>query len=185
MNLLSTYHLKRWVDEHRHLFSPPHKTNRVLVNHMDFIVMILNGPNARLDFHVDPGDEFFYQIHGDMELHVKPTAERRQVLEIREGEMFLCPAGLAHSPRRRAGTWGLLIERNRRPEETEQFVWFCEQCDTEVYAQTVTQDDFAGQVPRIYETFNADSRLRTCANCSYAFPPTPMAERLHFLDAKR
>jgi 3-hydroxyanthranilate 3,4-dioxygenase len=185
VELLSTYHLKRWVEEHQDLFSPPHKTNRVLVTCMDFIVMILNGPNVRLDFHVDPGDEFFYQIHGDMELHLKPKAERRQVVKIQEGEMFLCPAGLAHSPRRSAQTWGLLIERKRRPEETEQFVWFCEQCDAQVHAQTVSQEDFAGQVPRIYEAFNADSRLRTCADCGYVFPRTPMAERLQFLDAKR
>ena len=48
--------LKRWVEENRHLFNPPYKTNRVLAHHREFIVMVLNGPNARLDFHREPGE---------------------------------------------------------------------------------------------------------------------------------
>lgn len=181
-DLFSTYHLKRWVEENRDLFSPPYKTNRVLAHHKDFIVMILHGPNVRLDFHLEPADEFFYQIKGDIELHVKPPEERRQVIKIREGEIFLCPGGLAHSPRRPANTWGLVIERKRRPDEKEEFVWFCENCDEKVHSQTVIQGDITGQVARIYEAFNAAPRLRTCTSCGYIFPPTPMAERLGFLE---
>ncbi|NIO11313.1 MAG: hypothetical protein GTO40_26185, partial [Deltaproteobacteria bacterium] len=71
LHLLSTYHLKRWVEENAKLFNPPFKTNRVLAHYKDFIVMILRGPNTRLDFHVEPGEEFFYQIQGDIELHLK------------------------------------------------------------------------------------------------------------------
>lgn len=182
--LFSTYHLKRWVEENKNLFAPPHKTNRLLVQHEDFVIMVLGGPNVRLDFHVDPGDEFFYQIEGEIELHLKPADERRHIVRIREGEMFLCPARLAHSPRRSEGTWGLVIERRRRPEETEDFVWFCERCDEKVRSETLVQGDIAGQVARIYGAFNGDSRLRTCKRCGYVFPPTPMAERLGFLEAK-
>jgi 3-hydroxyanthranilate 3,4-dioxygenase len=183
MDFLSTYHLKRWVEEHRHLFAPPQKTNRVLAAHADFIVMILHGPNSRLDFHVDPGDEFFYQIHGDLALHIKPAGERRQVIPVREGEIFVCPAGVAHSPRRSADTWGLVIERRRRPEETEGLVLYCEQCDTQVYSRTLSQGDMAGEVARTYESLNADPRIRTCMHCGYVFPLAPKAERLGFLDA--
>jgi len=185
MEFLSTYHLKRWVEENANLFNPPFKTNRVLAYHKDFIVMILRGPNTRLDFHVEQGEEFFYQIEGDIELHIKSPDERRQVVKIREGEIFLCPGGLPHSPRREAGTWGLVIERKRRPEEMEEFVWFCEKCDEKVYSQEVAQGDIAAQVGRIYEAFNSDAKLRTCANCGYVFPQTPMSERLGFLELKR
>src|SRR5499433_1363345 len=104
MNILSTFHLKRWVEENRHLFSPPAKTNRVLVHHNEFIVMVLRGPNSRLDFHVEPGEEFFYQIEGDIELHLKPGDERRQIVKIREGEIFVCPGNVPHSPRRGENT---------------------------------------------------------------------------------
>jgi 3-hydroxyanthranilate 3,4-dioxygenase len=184
MEAFSTYHLKRWIEENRSLFSPPFRTNRPIVHHKDFIVMILHGPNARLDFHVEPGDEFFYQIHGDIELHLKPEGQRRQVVPIREGEMFLCPGGLPHSPRRPAETWGLVIERKRRPEEIERFVWFCEQCDGKVLERTVTQGDIGRQVAEIYAAFNAEQGLRTCKVCGYVFPPTPMAERLGFLETR-
>ena len=182
-NLFSATDLKRWVEENRHLYQPPYKTNRILAHHSEFFVLVLNGPNARLDFHREPGEEFFFQIHGDIELHVKPEGERRQVVKIREGEVFLCPGGVAHSPRRGEGTWGLVIERKRKPEESEQFLWFCEQCDEEVLARTVVQTEDTGtQVSAIYEEFNADPLLRTCKACGYVFPVAPRAQRLGFLE---
>jgi 3-hydroxyanthranilate 3,4-dioxygenase len=180
----SSTDLKRWVEENRHLFQPPYKTNRVLAYHEDFIVMILHGPNTRLDFHIEPGEEFFYQIHGDIEVHIKPENERRQVVKIREGEIFLCPGGLAHSPRRGEGTWGLVIERKRKQDESEAFAWFCEACDEGVLSRTVIQGDVAAQVTEIYEAFNADPEMRTCKKCGYRFPTTPMAERLGFLEPR-
>lgn len=184
METLSTYHLKRWVEENKNLFSPPYKTNRLLIHHKDFLVMILRGPNVRLDFHIEPGDEFFYQIEGDIELHVKPAREKREVVKVRQGEIFLCPGGMPHSPRRGENSWGLVIERKRKAEENEEFVWFCEKCDEEVLSRTVIQGDIGSQVSKIYEEFNAAPKLRTCTNCGYVFPPTPMAERLGFLEAK-
>ena len=184
MDFLSTYHLKRWVEENKNLFSPPFKTNRLLVHHKDFLVMILRGPNVRLDFHIEPGDEFFYQIQGDIELHLKPSDGRREVVKIREGEIFLCPGSVAHSPRRPENSWGLVIERKRKFEENEEFVWFCEKCDQNVLSRTVVQGDIGSQVSKIYEEFNANPKLRTCASCGYVFPQTPMAERLGFLQPK-
>jgi 3-hydroxyanthranilate 3,4-dioxygenase len=177
----SSTDLRRWIEENRHLFNPPYKTNRVLAHHKDFIVMILRGPNTRMDFHIEPGEEIFYQIESDIELHLKPENERRQVVRIREGEIFLCPGGVAHSPRRGSDTWGLVIERKRRPDENEAFAWFCENCDEEVLSKVVTQGDVSAQVSKIYEAFNADPAMRTCKKCGYTFPTTPMAERLGFL----
>ena len=184
MDALSTFHLRRWVEENQHLFAPPFKTNRLLVHHKDFLVMVLRGPNTRLDFHIEPGDEFFYQIEGAMDLHLKPEGQKREVVHIQEGEIFLCPGGLPHSPRRPENTWGLVIERKRRAEENEEFVWFCERCDTKVLARSVVQGDVGGQVGRVYEEFNGDAALRTCSQCGYVFPTTPMAERLTFLQPK-
>jgi 3-hydroxyanthranilate 3,4-dioxygenase len=184
MDFLSTYHLRRWVAENKNLFSPPFKTNRLLIHHRDFLVMILRGPNVRLDFHIEPGEEFFYQIEGAIELHLKPAGEKREVVKIGEGEIFLCPGGVAHSPRRPENTWGLVIERRRKPEEKEEFVWFCEKCDEKVLHRTVAQDEVAQQVAKIYEAFNADDKIRACGACGYVFPTTPMAERLGFLKPK-
>jgi 3-hydroxyanthranilate 3,4-dioxygenase len=184
MNPFSTYHLKQWVKENEHLFSPPDKTNRLIIHHEEFLVMILRGPNVRLDFHVEPGEEFFYQIEGDIELHVKPDNQRRQILRICEGEIFVCPGNVPHSPRRGDNTWGLVIERRRKAHEEEKFVWYCEKCDGEVLSKGLVQGGIAEQVTRIYEKFNADAGSRTCNKCGYVFPIAPMAERLGFLEAK-
>lgn len=178
---LSPIAVKQWIAANQHLFNPPYKTNQVLAHHNEFIVMVLHGPNARLDFHREAGEEFFHQIHGDIELHLKPVDGPRQVAKIREGEIFLCPAGLAHSPRRGAGTWGLVIERRRKPDEHEQFLWFCENCDEEVLSRTVAPGEVTTRVRTIYEMFNADPLMRTCKNCGYIFPLAPIAERLSFL----
>src|SRR5438105_13469987 len=177
----SSTHVKEWIEENRGLFKPPYKTNRVLAHFNEFIVMVLHGPNSRLDFHREAGEEFFQQIYGDIELHLKPKDGPRQVVTIREGEIFLCPAGLAHSPRRGAGTWGLVIERKRKSDEREEFLWFCENCDEMVLSKTLPQGDVAAQVTRIYEAFNADAAMRSCKKCGYVFPVTPVAERLSFL----
>jgi 3-hydroxyanthranilate 3,4-dioxygenase len=181
MDLLTTFNLKRWVGENRSYFNPPFRTNKLLVSHKDFLVMILRGPNTRLDFHIEPGDEFFYQVEGGMELHLKPEGERRQVVTIQEGEIFVCPGEMPHSPRRFENTWGLVIERKRKPSEREEFAWFCERCDEPVLRRSMEQGDIPRQVSAVYEEFNANAALRTCKACGYVFPETPMAERLGFL----
>ena len=185
MDLLSTYHLKRWIEETQSYFKPPFRTNRLLIQQKDFLVMILRGPNTRLDFHIDPGDEFFHQIQGDMELHVKPETERRQVVKIKEGEIFVCPGGLPHSPRRFENTWGLVIERRRREQEKEELVWFCEQCDERVFFRILNPRNIASQVSAVYNEFNGNEALRSCRGCGYIFPETPVAERLGFLEPEK
>jgi len=182
--LFSPANLKDWISENKHLFDPPFRTNRVIAHHAEFIVMMLAGPNARLDFHLEPGEEFFYQIQGGIELHLKPQGASREVVKIAEGEIFLCPANLAHSPRRGPDTWGLVIERKRKADEKESFLWFCEKCDAPVLSREVVQGDIGAQVRRIYEAFNADTALRTCKSCGYIFAETPLVERLSFLQPR-
>lgn len=185
MDFLSTYNLRKWVEENQSYFNPPFRTNKLLVSHKDFLVMVLRGPNTRLDFHIQPGDEFFYQVQGDMELVLKPEGARRQNVIIKEGEMFVLPGGMPHSPRRFENTWGLVIERKRRQEEKEEFAWFCERCDELVLSRAVNQGNIPEQVTAVYTEFNADAKLRTCKACGYMFPETPMAERLTFLADKK
>ena len=56
-------------------------------------------PNQRTDFHDDPCDEFFHQLRGDMVLRVWEDGAPRDI-PIREGEVFLLPAHVRHSPQR-------------------------------------------------------------------------------------
>ncbi len=116
MSVPSPLNFKRWIEENRHLLKPP-VGNRRIFRDSQFIVMAVGGPNSRKDYHVDPGEEFFYQVEGDILLR---TVQEDKVVDvrIREGEMFLLPAGMPHSPRRGANTVGLVIERDRRPGGT-------------------------------------------------------------------
>ena len=64
MSTLAPLNLHAWIDEHRHLLKPP--VGNACIWNSNFLVMVVGGPNARKDFHVDPGQEFFYQLEGEM-----------------------------------------------------------------------------------------------------------------------
>ncbi len=88
-----------WIEEHQHLLKPPVGNKEMFPLSEDFIVMVVGGPNQRTDFHVDPYEEFFYQLKGNM--HVKIMVDGKpQDVHIREGEMWLLPGNVPHSPQR-------------------------------------------------------------------------------------
>ena len=62
------FNLQRWIEENRHLLRPP-VGNKMMWN-SGFMVMIVGGPNQRADYHVNPGEELFYQVEGDIVLRV-------------------------------------------------------------------------------------------------------------------
>jgi 3-hydroxyanthranilate 3,4-dioxygenase len=129
--VLEPFNLRRWIDDNRHLLKPP-VGNKQVYTDSEFIVMVVGGPNSRKDFHVDPGEEFFYQLEGAITLATMQDG-RRVDLEIREGDIFLLPPNMPHSPRRPADTVGLVIERVRRAGERDGFQWYCESCHTKLY----------------------------------------------------
>ena len=61
--------LFQWISDHATDFEPP-VANKVVWQNADFIFMIVRGPNARNDFHVDPFDEIFYQLQGDIRVDI-------------------------------------------------------------------------------------------------------------------
>ena len=60
----------KWIDEHAHLLKPPVGNKVIFEGASDFIVMVVGGPNSRTDFHVDPYEELFYQVRGNMHVNV-------------------------------------------------------------------------------------------------------------------
>jgi 3-hydroxyanthranilate 3,4-dioxygenase len=152
MERLQAFNFRRWIDEHRSVLEPPVGNKRVFRD-SEFIIMVVGGPNARKDYHVDPAEEFFYQ---------------------REGDILLLPPRVPHSPRRPANTVGLVIERERRPGELDGFQWYCERCDNLLHEEFFVLTDIETQLKPAFDRFYADPAKRTCSRCGAVMePPSP------------
>jgi 3-hydroxyanthranilate 3,4-dioxygenase len=169
MSLLQTINFRRWIDESRHLLKPP-VGNRVVYRDTEFIIMVVGGPNSRKDFHVDPAEEFFYQLEGDMTLRTVEQGHVRD-LAIRAGEILLLPAGVPHSPQRPADTVGLVIERRRRPGELDGLQWYCEGCDRLLYQEFFQLRDIESDFPPVFARFFGSLERRTCRQCGAVMEP--------------
>lgn len=169
MDVPLPFNLHEWIEDHREFLKPP-VANREIYAGAEFIVMIVGGPNTRSDFHVDAGPELFLQIEGDMLL--KTVQGGRFVdVPIREGEIFLLPPRVPHSPQRFANTVGLVVERQRRREELDGFMWFCQRCGAKLHEEFLHVADIVTDLPPVLERFASDERLRTCAECGHVSPP--------------
>ena len=69
MSVPSAFEFATWVKDNEHLLRPP-VNNRMMFSGDDFIVQVVGGPNQRTDFHVDPYEEWFFQIRGNMHVNV-------------------------------------------------------------------------------------------------------------------
>uniref|UniRef100_A0A667XRD4 3-hydroxyanthranilate 3,4-dioxygenase n=1 Tax=Myripristis murdjan TaxID=586833 RepID=A0A667XRD4_9TELE len=105
-----------WIKENEKEFLPP--VCNKLMHFRQLNIMFVGGPNTRKDYHIEEGEELFYQVRGDMCLKVVENGKHKDV-HIKEGEMFLLPARIPHSPQRKANTVGLVVERRRLPAERD------------------------------------------------------------------
>ncbi len=103
--MLMPFNLQKWIEENRDLLKPPVGNKNLYVSAGDFIVMIVGGPNARKDYHYNESEELFYQIEGDITVRIQEEGKPKDII-IREGEMFLLPAKIPHSPMRGPNTVG-------------------------------------------------------------------------------
>jgi len=174
MSIARPFNFKQWIDEHRHLLKPPVGNRQVYKDNKDYIVMVVGGPNARKDYHYNESEEFFYQIEGDITLKVIEDGLPVDIA-IKEGEIFLLPPKVPHSPQRKANTIGMVIERYRRADEKDGFIWFCENCNNKLYEEYFDMTDIVKQLPVVMKTFYDSENLRTCKACGTVMqPPQPM-----------
>ena len=123
------FNLQKWIDENRDLLKPPVGNKNLYVEAGDFIVMIVGGPNARKDYHYNESEELFYQVEGDITVRIQLDGKPKDIL-IKEGEMFLLPAKIPHSPMRGENTVGLVIELVRKGRDLKDgLMWFCDSCN--------------------------------------------------------
>ncbi len=160
--------LMKWIDENREALRPP-VCNKQMFLGSEFIIQIVGGPNERTDYHYDVGPELFYQIEGEMLLKTIQDRQRHDI-RIRAGEIFLLPPRVPHSPQRFANTVGLVVERQRRPDELDGFMWFCAECNHKLYEEFLHVADIVEDLPPVFERFYADTTARTCENCGTVMP---------------
>ena len=163
MEIMRPFNFKKWIDEHRDLLKPP-VGNKAVWKNTEFIVMVVGGPNARKDYHYNEGEEFFYQLEGDVLVKIQEEGKAVEV-PIKEGDVFLLPARVPHSPIRGENTIGLVIERKRKPGEKDGLLWFCENCNHKLYEEYFELNNIMTQFQEVFKKFYGSLELRTCKKC--------------------
>lgn len=173
MAIQRPFNLKKWIDENRHLLKPPVGNKQIWMD-SEFIVMVVGGPNARKDYHYNEGEEFFYQLEGNIKVRIQEDGKAVEV-PINEGDIFLLPPKVPHNPVRGENTVGLVIERRRREGEKDGLLWFCEKCNTKLYESYFPLTNIMTQFQDVFNKFYNDKDLRTCKNCGHVMePPVPV-----------
>ncbi len=166
---LQPFDFRRWIDAHRELLRPP-VGNKLVFEEAGMTVMVVGGPNRRVDFHDDPVEEFFYQLEGDMVLKIAENGHIYDV-PIRAGEVFLLPPHIRHSPQRpMPGSVGLVVEAPRSGGMQDGFEWFCFECGGLVHRVELPVANIVTDLPPLFEAFYADEAARTCPECGALHP---------------
>jgi 3-hydroxyanthranilate 3,4-dioxygenase len=161
---------QRWLDDHAHLLRPP-VGNRQVWADADFMVTVVGGPNERTDFHDDPLEEFFHQFKGSAYLLVWDRGRFERV-DLREGDIFLMPPHMLHSPQRpEPDSRCLVIERQRPAGLLDAFQWHCAHCGQRVRRIEVQLHDIVADLPATYERFyHSSDAERACNHCGTVHP---------------
>ncbi|KAM7205800.1 3-hydroxyanthranilic acid dioxygenase [Naviculisporaceae sp. PSN 640] len=160
--------LPKWLEENSHLLKPP--INNYCVYNEDVTVMIVGGPNARTDYHINTTPEWFYQYKGAMLLKVvdssTPDSPFKDII-ISEGSMFLLPPNTPHNPVRFADTVGIVLEQKRPEGSVDKMRWYCgnETCREIVYEAAFHCTNLGTQIKAAVEDFKGDLEKRTCKKC--------------------
>ncbi len=173
MALVTPIDLRGWVKENRHLLKPP-VGNKCIWQDDSFIIMVVGGPNARKDYHVNETGEFFYQIEGDIILGViDPDTKKPRDIIIREGEVFLLPPLVPHCPKRPKNTVGLVVEQIRSPEMKDKLQWYSDDTNELVHEAEFKLENIQEDLKNIMEDFWSNEELRRCKSTgSVIAPPT-------------
>jgi 3-hydroxyanthranilate 3,4-dioxygenase len=175
MAVMKPFNLQKWIDEHRHELKPPVGNRNLYREAGDYIVMVVAGPNARKDYHYNETEELYYQLEGDITVRIQDEGKPVDI-NIKEGEMFLLPAKVPHSPMRPEGTIGLVIEL-KRPTMKDGLQWYCDACNQKLHESYFVLENIEKDfIPRFKEYYNS-SEMRTCKSCG-----TVMATDPRFVD---
>ncbi|KAK4987247.1 3-hydroxyanthranilic acid dioxygenase [Elasticomyces elasticus] len=173
LNLAPPLNLPKWLSENSHLLKPP--INNYCVYHDPLTVMIVGGPNARTDYHINETPEFFYQYKGRMLLKTVDNGQFRDIY-INEGELFLLPGNVPHNPVRFADTVGIVVEQPRPVGSMDRLRWYCQNCGEKVHEAAFVCTDLGTQIKEAVNTFKANEEQRKCKSCGEICDVAPKSE---------
>ena len=164
------FNFDQWIADHANELKPP-VGNQQIWKDADFICTVVGGPNQRTDFHDDPHEEFFHQLRGNAHLLLCDRGRFERVA-LKQGDIFLLPAHVLHSPQRpEAGSVCTVIERQRAPGVLDGFQWNCAHCGHMVQRIDVQLASIVADLPPLYERFYAsDEAARRCSACGEVHP---------------
>jgi len=171
---MSKLNLAKWIKENQRHLKPPVSNKQLFTDAKDVIVFVSGGPNTRNDYHVNPTEELFYQLKGDIAVRVRPLdgSEPHDVV-VKEGELFLLPRWVPHRPQRPAGTVGLIAEfprgldRAGKPQK-DGLRWYCPSCDKLVHEARWVLNRIDEDLKIIMEDFwTGPAKRRTCKACGH------------------
>jgi 3-hydroxyanthranilate 3,4-dioxygenase len=109
-------------------------------------------------------------LEGNIEVHIQENGQKK-TMQLGPGDMYLHPAKVPHSPDRKAGSIGLVIERKRADMKVDDgLLWFCDTCNNKLYEVYFTLNDIEKDFLGHFKTFYASEELRTCSNCGTVMP---------------
>ena len=132
--------------------------------------MVVGGPNIRKDYHINEGEEFFYQLEGDIILKIREKGKPKDI-PIKEGEIFLLSPNIPHSPQRYEHTVGLVVEYKRAEGALDGFQWYCDECDELLHEVTLDLENIVTQLPPLFEAYWNNIDARTCDKCGVVQEP--------------
>ena len=159
--ILPPFNLNSWIEQNRDLLKPPIGNKNLYIDAIDFIVMIVGGPNARKDYHYNETEELFYQIQGDIVVKTQQNG-KMVTTEIKEGEMFLLPPKIPHSPIRPENSVGLVIERKRESHHKDGLMWFSDKANVLLYEEYFHLTNIEKDFLPVFKKFYNNEQLRTC-----------------------
>ncbi len=163
---LEPFSLMNWIEKNKARLMPPVANETIFKGNDNFIVMVSGGPNSRKDYHYNESEELFLQLKGDIKIKLYKDGKHWEVA-LKEGDMFLIPPKVPHSPQRFANTYGLIIEKHRQKGENDGFLYFCEKCGNLLYEEYFFLEDIVKQFPMVMRNFYSSQERRTCKKCSH------------------
>ena len=130
--------------------------------------MVVGGPNARTDYHINTTPEFFYQHKGSMLLKTVDTSTTPHKfvdVPIHENSLYLLPANTPHNPVRFADTVGIVLEQARPSDSVDVMRWYCKGCGEVVHEASFHCSDLGSQIKEAVVAFEGDEQARTCEHC--------------------